>query len=109
MSATENKEYRLLIMGLLSSQLWLETMDELKETKLYKHDIKRTMNQLEKKIETKLCGDEFAHIYNRDEESFRTYMDFLEKLMGWVAEAPFEDVIDLTKALTTGQLKFEES
>ena len=97
------KQYRTLVMGLLSTQLWLEVQDELKDTKLYRQDLKRILKQAEEKLE-KYLGPEFAEIYNRDEESFRTYMKFLEELMGWVADANFEDVIDLTKALTSGQV-----
>lgn len=103
----DHKKYRLLIMGLLSTQLWLEAQDNLKGTKLYRHDLKRLLKQVEAQLE-KYLGPEFGEIYERDEESFRTYIKFLEDLMAWVATAHFEDVVDLSKALTNGQVKFEE-
>lgn len=104
---TKDLEYRTMIMAFLSSQLWLEIQDEVQGTALYRHSLKNKMKQVEKEIE-KFLGPEFADLYNRDEESFRVYMQCLEELMAWVSTAKFEDVIDLTKALNTGQLKFEE-
>lgn len=104
----DNVRYRVLVLGLLSTQLWLETMDELKDSKIYRHEVKRLMNTLENKME-KLLGPEFADIYTRDEESFRIFMEHLQKIMNWVVTAPFEDSVDLAKALESGQLKFENN
>jgi hypothetical protein len=101
----DNQKYRVLVMGLLSTQLWLEVMDELKETNLYRHDLKKLMNTLEKKLEA-LLGPEYKKIYAEDEESFRTYISFLVQHMDWISKAHFEDVIDLSKGITSGNLKF---
>lgn len=101
------KDYRALVMGLISTQLWLEVQDELKGTKIYRADLQDAHNRLEKKME-KMLGPEFSEIYKRDEESFRVLLDKLHDIAEWVATAKFEDVLDLSKALKNGEIKFED-
>lgn len=107
MNTVNDKYYRALVMGLLTTQLWLEVQDNLKETKLYRQDIKRLLNQLEKKME-KLLGPEFTEIYSRDEEDFRVLMNRITDITEWVANAKFENVLDLGKALKENRIKFQE-
>jgi transcriptional regulator with GAF, ATPase, and Fis domain len=103
----DNITYRVLVMGFLSTQLWLEVMDEIKNTKLYKHEVKQLMNKVEAKLE-KLLGPHFSEVYARDEKDFTVYMESLTDMMEWTATAKFEDVVDLSKALKNGQIRFED-
>ena len=55
----EDKDFELFnkaVKLVLLMQASLEAMDELKGLKIYRHDIKRLMNQLEKKVEMHLRG-----------------------------------------------------
>jgi hypothetical protein len=55
----EHKDFELFnkaVKLVLLMQASLEAMDELKGLKIYRHDIKRLMNQLEKKVEMHLRG-----------------------------------------------------
>lgn len=55
----EEKDFELFnkaVKLVLLMQASLEAMDELKGLKIYRHDIKRLMNQLEKKVEMHLRG-----------------------------------------------------
>ena len=107
MSTIDDKHYRALVMGLITTQLWLEVQDDLKGTKIYRQDIKRLLKQLEKKME-KLLGPEFTEIYKRDEESFRILMERLIDIAKWTSKAKFENILDLGKALKENTIKFKE-
>ena len=55
----EDKDFELFnkaVKLVLLMQASLEAMDELKGLKIYRHDIKRLMNQLENKVEMHLRG-----------------------------------------------------
>ena len=101
------KEYRVLVMGLITTQLWLEVQDNIKDTKIYRQDIKRLLNQLERKME-KLLGPDFADIYKTDEESFTVLMERIQNITEWIANAKFENILDLGKALKENRIKFQE-
>ncbi len=105
MNTTDDKHYRALVMGLITTQLWLEVQDDLRGTKIYRQDIKRMLNQLEKKME-KLLGPEFTEIYNRDEKDFRVLMERIQNIAEWTATAKFENILDLGKALKENTIKF---
>jgi len=104
--ATDNLKYRMLVMGLVSTQLWLEVMDELQDTKIYKHTLKQQHKQIEKTME-KLLGAEFTDMYKRDEESFRILMNRLHNIAEWAATAKFEHILDLGSALKAGAIAFD--
>ena len=59
-----NKEVKLVLL----LQASLEAMDEMKGLKVYRHDIKLLMNQLERKIELHLR--KAMEQMSRDEEEF---------------------------------------
>lgn len=105
--STDNPKYRLLVMGLITTQLWLEVMDNLQDTKLYKHTLKKQHKLIEKTME-KLLGNEFEDIYKKDEESFHILMNRLQDIAAWAATAKFEHILDLGKALKEGGITFEE-
>lgn len=107
MAAIDGLKYRSLVMGILTTQLWLEVQDNLKSTTLSDEDIKAQMSELEFKMET-LLGPEFEDIYKADEESFAIMMGRLQDIAEWVSTAKFEDVIDLGRALKEGLIKFED-
>jgi len=104
---TDNPMYRALVMGLIATQLWLEVMDNIQDTKLYKHTLKKQHKQIERTME-KLLGAEFTDIYAKDEESFRILMNRLQNIAEWASTARFEDILDLGKALKEGGITFEE-
>ena len=106
MSAANDKHYRALVMRLLTTQLWLEVQDDLRGTKIYRQDIKRLLNQLEKKME-KLLGPEFSDIYQQDEESFRLLIDRINDIATWTSNARFEHILDLGRALKENTIKFQ--
>jgi len=106
MNTIDDKHYRALIMGLLTTQLWLEVQDDLRGTKIYRQDIKRLLNQLEKKME-KLLGPEFVEIYQRDEKDFRVLMERINDIATWTSNAKFENILDLGRALKENTIKFQ--
>ena len=103
----DDAKYRMLVMGLVSTQLWLEVMDNLQDTKVYQHNLKRQHKQIEKTME-KLLGSEWVEMYKKDEESFRILMNRLQNIAEWTATAKFEHVLDLGRALKEGGIAFEE-
>lgn len=55
MSEENSVEYKLVKL-LIVSQVYLEMLDELKDTKVYRHNLKRSINNVTKDIETFLSN-----------------------------------------------------
>ena len=105
--STEDLKYRSLIMGVLTTQLWLEVQDNIKASTLEDEELQAQLKELEFKMET-LLGPEFEDIYKVNEEDFAVMMSRLQDIAEWVSTAKFEDVIDLGRALKEGLIKFED-
>ena len=101
----KQEDYNKLMLALIHTQLQLEVMDEVKDTTLYRHDLKFHLNKLEKEFEKLLQGP-FVRIYNVEEKNFRTLMNHLSYITEWVSEASFEKILTLGQALKNNDIAF---
>lgn len=98
---------RCIVLALTHTQVQLEIMDDVKETKFYRHSIKNNLNKLEKDLESILTG-ELADVYIRDSEQFITLGKHIQYIAEWVADSSYEDIITLGKALKEGDIAFSD-
>ena len=96
-----------LLVASVSLQMTLEALDNVKDSKFYKHSVKQKVNNLQKEIET-ILSNEFEDIYMEEEDIFSIYMSRLGDISAWIANAPFADVLRLGDALREGTLRIED-
>jgi hypothetical protein len=98
---------RCIVLALTHTQVQLEIMDDVKETKFYRHSIKNNLNKLEKDLESILTG-ELADVYIKDSQQFITLGKHIQYIAEWVADSSYEDIITLGKALKEGDVAFSD-
>ena len=87
------------ILNVASLQLTLETIDQLKDTKLYVQAIKNRTKTLEKDIEKHLKG-EISDGFLKDQKDFLTLMEAIENIQNWIAtRKDFNEVVRLADNL----------
>lgn len=107
MKKIPQEDYNKLMLALIHTQLQLEVMDEVKDTTVYRHDLKFMLNRLEKEFE-KLLEGPFARVYLVEEKNFRTLINHLSYITEWVANAPFDKILLLGQALKNNDVAFGE-
>lgn len=82
----ENQEsYRLiLVTALTATQVLHETLDELEETKFYKHNLKRVTKQMQKEL-SKAFDKEIDLVWSADEVSARQIQTGIEEISKAIA------------------------
>ena len=98
---------RCIVLALTHTQVQLEIMDDVKETKFYKQSMKKNLNQLERDLESILTG-ELAKVYIQDSEQFITLGKHMQYIAQWIADSSYEDILTLGKALKDGEIVFSD-
>lgn len=96
---------RKVVIALAHTVIQLEIMDEIKETKFYRHGLKRNLNILEKDLENILSG-EVGQAYIADENSMRALGEALEHIAKWISKGSFEDILAMGRAMDEDQIQF---
>ena len=104
-----DKTFYKIIKGLVGIQFLLESLDDLKNSKLYKHKMVTLIKRLEKELEKSL-GPHFTEIYNRDQESFELLLEAYENIAETlVYDFSLEEIIDLSQKLKLMQFQLNIS
>ena len=89
------EQFRKAVKLLTLLQCCLEYMDELKGTRLYRQDIKKTMHNLEKKIELAI-NKPINEMYNTSED----LSSLIQKGVEIVLDMDIDELASLENALT---------
>lgn len=96
-----------LVLAFTHTQVQLEIMDDIKMTRFYKQSMKKNLLALEKDLETIITG-RVAEAYIKDEQHFRALGDHIKYIAQWIAEASYDDILTLGKALHNGEITFTD-
>jgi hypothetical protein len=88
----EQTKQTVFLKSMLISQLFLETIDQLKNTQQYRQDIKNQTNRLEKMLENYSIR-EFDVIYKTNPEMTTNIMNKIESLVDKISTSSIEDLV----------------
>jgi hypothetical protein len=110
MKEEEMKARMTLLMSLCSSQVVLETMDNLRDTSYYKHDLKKTGNLFTKKLELHV-KEELNGAFERNEALVQEVLLSIEDIIKRLATCRVDDIAvvsQVLRGLDDGTINFKE-
>ena len=96
-----------IVIALAHTQIQLEVMDDVKETVFYRHRLKKTLNQLERELESILKG-EVGKAYIENDIELRNLGLHIQYITKWISKSSFEDIIKMGRAMNEDNIKFSE-
>ncbi len=101
----QKEKYKKVVYALVSTQLFLESIDEIKDLEIYKMQIKKSAKYLEKELEV-IVGKTFKEIFFQDEWAFRELSNNKHSIIKWLATAPNHHINELGRAIGNDELNF---
>lgn len=104
-SEEEKEKYKKIVHALVATQLFLESIDEIKDLEIFKMQIKKSAKYLENELEI-IVGKKFKQIFFTEEWAFRELSNSKDFIVKWLAKAPYHHINELGRAIGNDELKF---
>lgn len=96
----ENDKTEILVTLLCASQVLHETMDDLKDTSVYRYSLKRTADRMEKEL-TKHIDPIIGKAFPEDPDAFNAIMEGITQVSKILAKMEPDKIAYLTQFLKT--------